>query len=208
MKTVAVSRHPSRSAVALRFGSVAAVVALVAALLSQLAIWCTPPADYPGIRFPPTFAPGTLALLLGSAALSRAIGFVRREKQPAFRRSLWTALGTGTIFVALQGASLNWLVQRQSPDDVATGAAAFVMIAAALHAMHFVVAILFLAYVVVNANSDRYDHEYYFGVTVCAWFWHALGILWIAVLVVIAIASSATNDGPHPTLDVQPAASR
>ncbi len=117
-------------------------------------------------------------------------------------------MGTGTIFVALQGASLNWLVQRQSPDDVATGAAAFVMIAAALHAMHFVVAILFLAYVVVNAGYDRYDHEYYFGVTVCAWFWHALGILWIAVLVVIAIASGASTDGPQPTLDIQPAAWR
>lgn len=202
------TRRPSRSAVALRFGIVSLAVALIATLLSRLAIWCTPPELYPGIRFPPTFAPSTLALLLGSAALSRAVGFVRREKQPAFRRALWTALGTGTIFVALQGSSLNWLLQRQTPDDVATGAAAFVIIAAALHAMHFVVAILFLAYVVVNAGYDRYDHEYYFGVTVCAWFWHALGMLWIAVLVVIAIASSAANDGPQPTLDVQPSALR
>ena len=110
--------------------------------------------------------------------------------------------------MALQGSSLSWLLQRQTPDDVATGAAAFIIIAAALHAMHFVVAILFLAYIVVNAGFDRYDHEYYFGVTVCAWFWHALGLLWIAVLVVIAIASSAANDGPQPTLDVQPSALR
>lgn len=198
-------RSPTRSAVALRFGIVTVAVAVLATLLGRLAIWCTPPEEYPAIRFPPTFAPSTLALLLGSVALSRAMGFVRREKQAAFRQALWTALGAGTIFVALQGASLNWLIGRQTPDDVATGAAAFIVIAAALHALHFVVAILFLVYVVVNAAFDRYDHEYSFGVTVCAWFWHALGMAWIAVLVVIAIAATTASDGPQPTLDRQPA---
>jgi heme/copper-type cytochrome/quinol oxidase subunit 3 len=57
-----------------------------------------------------------------------------------------------------------------------------------LHGMHFVVALLFLCHITVQAMADRYDHEYYWGVTVCAWFWHALGVAWVAILFVMLIA--------------------
>ena len=53
----------------------------------------------------------------------------------------------------------------------------------------FVVATLFLSLVAVRTFADRYDHEYYWGVSVVAWFWHALGIVWLAILAVFAIAA-------------------
>jgi len=101
---------------------------------------------------------------------------------------LWSALVAGVLFVALQATALNWLLRRQMPEDASTGAAPFVAVLACLHAMHFVVALMFLAFVFASAQIDRYDHEYYWGVTVCAWFWHVLGIVWLAVLGVMAIA--------------------
>ena len=61
------------------------------------------------------------------------------------------------------------------------------MVIAALHGMHFVIALLFLSYVTVQAFADRYDHEYFFGVTVCSWFWHLLAVVWCAILVVMMI---------------------
>jgi cytochrome c oxidase subunit III len=100
----------------------------------------------------------------------------------------------------LQVVALNWLLQRQNAAEVQTGETAFVSIAAALHGLHFVVAIWFLLFIVLQAHRDRYDHEYYWGVSVCAWFWHALGIIWLAVLGVIAF-SSMPAEGPRPTWD-------
>jgi len=44
-------------------------------------------------------------------------------------------------------------------------------------------------YVTVQALADRYDHEYYWGVTLCAWFWHALGLVWCVILATMGIAT-------------------
>ena len=64
----------------------------------------------------------------------------------------------------------------------------FVLMLAALHALHLSVALLFLAFVGTRAGADRYDHEYHWGVRFCAWFWHALGIAWLLILAIFAIA--------------------
>ncbi len=179
----------TRSDVALRFAGAAMMVALLAGGLAFWLMRWFPPSAFPQLRFPPLFAVSTLLLVLGSGALSRAIAAVRRERQRVFRRYLLLAVGFGTVFVAVQISSLNWLIQRQVPEEASTGVAAFVIVVAGLHAMHFVVAVWFLIFVTVWALADRYDHEYHWGVTVCAWFWHALSVIWLAVLAVVAIAS-------------------
>lgn len=184
-----VSRSVSQSEFALRFFAVAGVALSCSGLLAAAVIRLAPPSAAPAsLQFPPTFAASTAALFCGSWWLARALHFVRRERQPAFRRSLVGALVAGTAFVGLQTAALNWMLRRQAPEDVQTGVTAFVAVASALHGMHFLVALLCLAFVTVRAFADRYDHEYYWGVTVCGWFWHALGVAWIAVLGVMLIA--------------------
>lgn len=153
----------------------------------------------PGTIFPPVFAVSTACLGLGSWALSRALTHVVRERQAPFRAALRCALAAGTCFVAVQSYALVHFFQRQPPVQAATGATAFVAVAAALHGMHFLVAWLFLLFVVLQAHADRYDHEYHWGVTFCAWFWHVLGIVWIVVLGVMAIANQGLiDDGVTP----------
>lgn len=165
--------------------------------------WSLPPGLFPEVRFPPAFAASTLALLWGSGLLSQAVGYVRREKQPEFRRCLCLALFAGGLFCALQMAALNWLIQRQSPADVQTGDRAFVVVLAALHVMHFLLASMFLVYITLKAHADRYDHEYFWDVRLCAWFWHGLGAVWLAVLVVVAIGSFSLSPVPPPQIDVR-----
>ncbi len=179
----------TRSDIALRFAGAAVSVALMAGVMAWGLMRWFPASTFPALRFPPLFGLSTLLLLFGSYSLSRAIAAVRRERQTVFRRHLIHAVLAGTAFVAVQISALNWLIHRQLPDEAATGAGAFVIVAAGLHAMHFVVAVWFLIFITVWALADRYDHEYYFGVTVCAWFWHALSIVWCAVLAVIAITA-------------------
>jgi cytochrome c oxidase subunit III len=181
---------PQRSEFALRFFFVSALLLGLAGGLFALLLRVVPLAMNRGpTQFPRAFVASTLLLMAGSFALSRAHGFVRRERQRSFRLSLVAGLIAGMLFVGVQTYALACLIRQQPPDEVQTGAGAFVAVMAALHAMHFVVALLCLVFVTVQAYADRYDHEYYWGVTVCTWFWHALGIVWLAVLGVMTIVS-------------------
>ncbi|MGD9857841.1 MAG: cytochrome c oxidase subunit 3 [Planctomycetaceae bacterium] len=145
----------------------------------------------PTVLFPPAFWISSALLLLGSLLLSRALSLVRLEKQRPFRRMLVSTLAVGALFVGVQSFGLWTLMPHDRSSQAAqVGVNAFVLMLAALHALHFVVAVLFLSFVTVRAFDDRYDHEYHWGVTVCAWFWHALGVVWLGILCVFAIAAA------------------
>jgi len=178
---------PSRLAV--RFILVSAAVYAACLSLAAGLIHFLPPRVAPGqVVFPPPFWLTTILLAVGSGALQRGAWCVRQERQKPFRRSLVVALISGILFVGAQTYGLQSLIVNQVADDVQTGANAFIVIIGALHAMHFSLALLFLVWVTLNALADRYDHEYSWGVTLCAWFWHGLGIVWACILVVLAIA--------------------
>lgn len=180
---------PSRSEFAVRFGIVSMVLLALAGGLAAVLLQIFPVEGFGARRFPPAFLASTALLAAGSLSLSRARRYVRRERQVPFRRHLLAALACGTLFVTMQTYALTWLLHRVSPSEAAVAAEPFVAVMAALHAMHFIVGLLFLVYVSVQAFADRYDHEYYWGVTVCTWFWHCLGVAWVAILGVIGIAS-------------------
>ncbi|MDA1015057.1 MAG: hypothetical protein O3A00_11480 [Planctomycetota bacterium] len=141
------------------------------------------------IGLPVAFWGTSILLLFGSVFLHRAVEFVRIEKQSRFRKSMLAALTTGTMFVGVQSFGIWCLLNYQQPEDAETSAATFVLVFVVLHALHFSVALMFLVFVTLKGLADRYDHESYWGVTVCAWFWHVLGIAWIAILAVLVIAN-------------------
>jgi cytochrome c oxidase subunit 3 len=181
---------PSHSEFAVRFAVVSALLLLLATAIGTALLKLLPVApNLPPNHFPRTFILSTMLLLIGSWSLSRACAFVRRERQIPFRRHLVISLAAGTLFVAMQSYGLTSLIRQQRPEDISTAAAPYVAVMVALHAMHFVVALMFLVFVTIQAFADRYDHEYYFGVTICTWFWHALGIVWLVVMAVIGIVS-------------------
>lgn len=183
--------HPAApSRLALRFIFVSVAVYAAAGVLALVLIQCVPAAAAPGqVVFPPVFWFTSVLLALNSGFLQNAVHSVRRERQKPFRRSLICALVAGTLFVGVQSYGLKCLMQNQVPDETQTGANAFIAIMVALHAMHLSLALLFLIWVTLNALADRYDHEYFWGVRVCAWFWHALGIVWTCILMVFVIAT-------------------
>ena len=140
----------------------------------------------------PAFAVSTALLWSGSFALSRALEFVRREKQAAFRRSLKTALVLGVLFTGVQAYAL-WSIlpttaEQRTPESAELGAVAYVMMFGSVHALHFALAVLFVLLITLRAAEDRYDHEYHWGVTLCTWFWHGLGVVWMAILLVLYFA--------------------
>lgn len=140
------------------------------------------------IYFPRGFVFSTLLLIAGSVTLQRAVSYVRVEKQRSFRRCLVLALGTAVLFLAVQGEGLWALVASHARMNETADAVTFISVLATLHGMHFTLAILFLEYILVRAWDDAYDHEYYWGVSACAVFWHFLAIVWGGILGVFGIA--------------------
>lgn len=166
----------------LAFGAAAAIAGGLAHLLGR-------PAAQAGFAVPPSFVVSSLLLIVGSVAMTNAVVEVRRERQREFRHWLLVALAAGASFMGVQGYGLWWLLPVQrTTGDASLGATPFILMLAALHALHLSVAVLFLAFVTARAQAERYDHEYYWGVSVCAWFWHALGVAWLFVLLILAIA--------------------
>jgi cytochrome c oxidase subunit 3 len=141
------------------------------------------------LQFPMAFGISTLLLLAGSIAMFRAHYFVRMERQTDFRWWLKVAAACSALFMGIQSYGLLWMTPAtKSAAATSLGVRPLVMALAGLHAMHFFVATLFISVVLSRSIADRYDHEYHWGVTVCAWFWHLLGIAWMAILAVFAIA--------------------
>lgn len=149
-----------------------------------------PPPPSERLRLPTAFVFGTLFLVLGSGFLHQGLNNVKRERQGSFRRSLLLALAFAVLFVGVQSFGLlGFMKGTRDYQNPQTNTHGFVFMFAALHAMHFLVAQSVLLWVTLAAFYDRYDHEYYFGVTFAAWFWHALGIVWLAILCVFSIAA-------------------
>jgi heme/copper-type cytochrome/quinol oxidase subunit 3 len=163
------------------------------ALTYLLTRFFLPPRVSGAFIVPTAFGFSTVCLILCSLELSRAQTFVQRERQRPFRRSLLWALAFGTTFVGVQAFGLWCIVHNLQPDrnagEAELGPTAAVLGAAVLHCLHVIVALMVLSYVTLQGLSDRYDHEYSFGVTVCSWFWHILGILWIFILGVYGVVS-------------------
>ena len=88
-----------------------------------------------------------------------------------------------------QSYGMSALVKSISPQlEMQTSIHGMVIMFAAIHAMHFIVAQSILLWVTLSAFADRYDHEYYWGVTFACWCWHVLGIVWRGILCIFAIA--------------------
>jgi heme/copper-type cytochrome/quinol oxidase subunit 3 len=139
--------------------------------------------------FPIAFGFSSLLLVLGSVALHRATVMVRRERQAELRGWMLTGLAIGALFVGVQTYGLWALFPgERSAAEASAGVTPFVLALSALHGLHFCVVVLATAFVTARTFAGRYDHEYYWGVVVCGWLWHVLGIVWAAILVVFAIA--------------------
>ena len=182
--------HPRRGqgVFALRFIAAAIIAGAISGILGFLLTRLYPAAVAArAVRFPAPFWVSTVLLAAGSLMLHRACGYVRVERQRPFRRCLFAALITGTAFVGVQSCGLWRLLASRSPGATASGGEEFVFVMTTLHCAHFTLAQLMLVFVVLRARADAYDHEGYWGVVVCAWFWHFLGGVWGVLLATFGI---------------------
>jgi len=134
-----------------------------------------PPPDLP--RLPATVAAlNTLVLFASLVPLTRALTAVRRG-DVAGRRGVHVAAALGTVFLAVQGAEWVRLLRHGlTPGSSNYGGAFYLLIGC--HAVHVLVAVLWLATVAVLAERGYFSARRYAGFEMSTIYWYFVCGLW------------------------------
>jgi len=143
--------------------------------------------EYVPLSMPQSFWLSTIFLLGTSLLLERAVWVVRRQKQD-FANWLYAAAILASLFVVVQSFALIYLLdQHFMASDGSTKVFGMSFVLAFLHGLHVIGGLVYIAYVIINARRNRYDHERFWAIKYCAGYWHFLDLVWIAMLVTFAI---------------------
>jgi cytochrome c oxidase subunit 3 len=144
----------------------------------------------PALEIPISFL-GTTFLLVGiSASLHFAVKSARMEQQVDLRRYVSLAFIMSILFLIYQSFGMTWLAmthfQIDKPQETLYGLTFFL---ALVHALHVVGGVVSIVYVMVKVWRHMYDHENYWGVVYCTWYWHFLDIVWLFMLICFWLAT-------------------
>ena len=133
-------------------------------------------------------------VLAASVTIHLAVAAIRQERRPAFIRWLFATDVLAIGFVAVQVPAMLGLLNLHRPPIEEPGAIvspdrfyALVVVLIALHALHVVGGIVYLAAVSKKASDGGYDHEDYQGVYHAALYWHFLDVVWIVMFAMLLI---------------------
>ncbi len=143
-------------------------------LVFRLSAPTWPPLDLP--RLPAGVAAlNTLVLFASLIPLTRALRAVRRGEGAG--RSVHVAAALGAIFLAVQGAEwIRLLHHGLTPGSSNYGGAFYVLIGC--HALHVLVAVLWLSVVAVLAGRGYFSPRRYAGLEMSTIYWYFVCGLW------------------------------
>lgn len=132
----------------------------------------------------------TTILIAISVLLHMAVGAVKLERQVDFRRYVVLALALSLVFFATQGSGLFWMVnQLLQPHPTMVNLYGFTMFLVIVHALHVIGGVAGLVFLVFGIFRQAYDHERYFPVRFCAFYWHFLDVVWIVMMFCFGLAA-------------------
>jgi cytochrome c oxidase subunit 3 len=147
-----------------------------ALIRSHNELWRTP--EMPPL---PLGLVGATILLGGvSLALELALRHLRRNDLRGARAVLEVAALCGFGFLAMQ--AINWQ-QMVMPEGAPRTLYPFTFyMLTGTHALHVVGGLVPLAVVYQRARREEYSSSRYHGVTICAQYWHYLGVVWLVLM--------------------------
>jgi heme/copper-type cytochrome/quinol oxidase subunit 3 len=135
----------------------------------------------------------TAAILGASATIHLAVGAARRGRDRG-AVATWTAatLALGVTFLLIQaGCWITWMSDFQeiaAASDRRFVLAAFYVLTG-LHAVHVIGGLVPLGVAAWRAMQGRYGPDDHAGLRLCAWYWHFLDAVWLAVFVTLMLGS-------------------
>ena len=159
----------------------ASILAFFAALVVAFYWRSRTPPFWAPITLPHTLWLSTAIILVSSVTFEAARRTFRRGQHPAAARLLVVTACLGAAFLASQLAAWRDLVHRgyylaQNPYS------SFFYMFTGLHAAHLIGGLIALFIVVLGRSTRRET------VDAVAFYWHFLGVLWIALFVILLIS--------------------
>ncbi len=134
------------------------------------------------IHLPGLLWVSTVLVIGVSIAIGRALGYVRRERQPEFRQWIMISLILGVAFVLVQAPALAMLMASHRVLRAnGLGLYGLIFSFVLLHALHVVGGIARLIVITRRGFMGDFDHEHYLPVRHVAMYWHFLDAVWIVM---------------------------
>jgi len=136
----------------------------------------------------------TLVLIAASLTIevarrvSRAAYFASVPKKEWKSVQLWSVSSLLLLTAFIAGQVVAWQQMQAKGEFLASGArAAFFYVLSGTHAVHAVIGLFLLAWIVLSALAHRSAMRRYMATDLTAWYLHSMTILWIYLLTFLLI---------------------
>jgi cytochrome c oxidase subunit 3 len=175
------------ASLAMFFGACIAFYVFLIVNLKSPSYDVTAAVTYRPLDLPASFWASTVLLVATSGLLHLGARSVARERVSLFLSYLHAAGILACGFLVVQGLGMNQLLQEHYQFMEQRGLTRLYGVCFAfsfIHALHVLGGVVFIGFVIFQGHRGRYDHERHWAVDHCAWYWHFLDVVWIAMLLV------------------------
>jgi len=121
----------------------------------------------------------TVVLLSSSIPIWFAERSIRHGRTVGLRAGFAVALVLALIFLAMQ--AFEWHASTFTQRDGAYGSLWFTI--TGLHGAHVIGAVLIVGLLLVRAFRGHFDEDHHLAVSVAAWYWHFVDVVWVLIFV-------------------------
>lgn len=142
------------------------------------------------LHYPSLLWLSTILVIGVSFAMSRAMHFVRIERQRSFLIWVRIALAMAVGFLLVQAPAIAMLLaQHERFRAAGLFLYGMVFLLVLLHALHVLGGMIVLIRVNYRSSRGVYDHEHYLPVRHTAVYWHFLDVIWILMFATFLITA-------------------
>lgn len=144
-----------------------------------------PPPSQADVRLPiGVTGLNTIVLLLSGYTMFQGLRSIRQDGQKELRNWLFATGLLGIIFLVVQGSEWVRLVHHGfTLSSGVYGSVFYVLIGC--HALHVLIAVLWLLAVFARAIAGRFSVNHHVGVEVCAIYWAFVVVLWPLLYILV-----------------------
>lgn len=130
---------------------------------------------------PRMFYISTAIILVSSVFMNWVLMAAKKNKFATMKITSLITLLLGVAFIVVQFKAYSILVENNIvfAGSSSNAAGSFLYILTGLHIVHLIGGMMAVFVVFIKTLLERYNSEDYFGIRLCAIFWHFLGALWI-----------------------------
>jgi cytochrome c oxidase subunit 3 len=127
----------------------------------------------------------TAVLLCSGAMVSLASSSIARGNLARFKLQLALVIVLGVAFLCLQASEYHRAFTQLNLNFSTGVYGATFFILTGLHGVHVAIGAVFLAIVLARTFGGQITREHHFAFTAGSWYWHFVGVAWVALFVLV-----------------------